>query len=113
MEGLQPHPNLKEFFINCYGGRRFPSWMMNDGLGSLLPNIAKIEMTYCSRCQILPPFSQLPSLKSLLLNGMEEVENVKEGSSAMPFFPSLQSLTLSWMPKLKGLSFKIIYKLVA
>ncbi|KAL6314299.1 hypothetical protein AAG906_018994 [Vitis piasezkii] len=30
MEGLQPHPNLKYLFIQGYGDRRFPSWMLND-----------------------------------------------------------------------------------
>ena len=103
MEGLQPHPNLKDLFIQGYGERRFPSWMLNDRLGSLLPNLINIQIRGCSRCQILPPFSQLPSLLSLDLYNMEEVEEMEEGPSAALFFPSLQSLKINWMPKLKGL----------
>ncbi|XP_059591242.1 putative disease resistance protein RGA3 [Vitis vinifera] len=103
MEGLQPHPQLKDIFIEGYGGTEFPSWMMNDRLGSLLPDLIKIEISGCSRCKILPPFSQLPSLKSLKLDDMKEVVEIKEGSLATPLFPSLESLELSHMPKLKEL----------
>ncbi|RVW64615.1 putative disease resistance protein RGA4 [Vitis vinifera] len=37
MEWLQPHPTLKDLFIQGYGDRRFPSWMLNDrgGGGSI------------------------------------------------------------------------------
>ncbi|CBI21706.3 unnamed protein product, partial [Vitis vinifera] len=103
MEGLQPHPHLKDIFIEGYGGTEFPSWMMNDGLGSLLPCLIKIEISRCSRCKILPPFSQLPSLKSLKLQNMKEVVELNEDSSATPLFPSLESLGLFNMPKLKEL----------
>ncbi|WKA13312.1 hypothetical protein VitviT2T_030626 [Vitis vinifera] len=99
MEGLQPHQHLKDIFIDGYGGTEFPSWMMN----SLLPNLIKIEIWGCSRCKILPPFSQLPSLKSLGLHDMKEVVELKEGSLTTPLFPSLESLELSFMPKLKEL----------
>ncbi|KAJ9672971.1 hypothetical protein PVL29_026299 [Vitis rotundifolia] len=104
MEGLQPHPHLKDIFIEGYGGTEFPSWMMNDGLGSLLPHLIKIEISGCSRCKIRPPFSQLPSLKSLKLDDMKEVvESLKEGSLTTPLFPSLESLELYNMLKLKEL----------
>ncbi|XP_034679066.1 putative disease resistance protein RGA3 [Vitis riparia] len=102
MEGLQPHPHLKDIFIAGYGGTEFPTWMMNEGLGSLFPHLIEIEISGCSRCEILPPFSQLPSLKSLKLHHMKEAE-LKEGSLTTPLFPSLESLELSDMPKLKEL----------
>ncbi|XP_034678718.1 putative disease resistance protein RGA4 isoform X2 [Vitis riparia] len=103
MEGLQPYQHLKDIFIEGYGGTEFPSWMMNDGLGSLFPDLIKIEISRCSRCKILPPFSQLPSLKSLGLHNMEELVELKKGSLTTPLFPSLESLELSNMPKLKEL----------
>ncbi|XP_034678719.1 putative disease resistance protein RGA3 [Vitis riparia] len=103
MEGLQPHPHLKHIFIEGYGGTEFPSWMMNDGLGSLFPYLIKIEISGCSRCKILPPFSQLPSLKSLKLHIMKELVELNEGSLTTPLFPSLESLKLINMPKLKEL----------
>ncbi|WKA13344.1 hypothetical protein VitviT2T_030651 [Vitis vinifera] len=103
MEGLQPHRHLKDIFIQGYEGTEFPSWMMNDELGSLFPYLIKIEISGCSRCKILPPFSQLPSLKSLKLKFMEELVELKEGSLTTPLFPSLESLELHVMPKLKEL----------
>ncbi|CBI21729.3 unnamed protein product, partial [Vitis vinifera] len=103
MEGLQPHRHLKDIFIEGYGGTEFPSWMMNDGLGSLFPYLIEIEIWECSRCKILPPFSELPSLKSLKLDDMKEAVELKEGSLTTPLFPSLESLKLCSMPKLKEL----------
>ena len=71
MEGLQPNPQLKELFIECYGAKEFPSWMMNDHeLASGLPKLIKIEISRCIFCNVLPPFYQLPSLKSLKLSYM-------------------------------------------
>nr|ADD17347.1 resistance protein XiR1.2 [Vitis arizonica] len=103
MEGLQPHQHLKDIFIGGYGGTEFPSWMMNDGLGSLFPYLINIQISGCSRCKILPPFSQLPSLKSLKIYSMKELVELKEGSLTTPLFPSLESLELCVMPKLKEL----------
>ncbi|RVW15152.1 putative disease resistance protein RGA4 [Vitis vinifera] len=103
MEGLQPHPNLKELYIYGYGGVRFPSWMMNNDLGLSLQNLARIEIRRCDRCQDLPPFGQLPSLELLKLQDLTAVVYINESSSATdPFFPSLKRLELYELPNLKG-----------
>ncbi|XP_034703025.1 putative disease resistance protein RGA3 isoform X2 [Vitis riparia] len=103
MESLQPHPNLKELFIICYTGVRFPNWMMNDGLDLLLPNLVEIEISSCDRSKVLPPFAQLPSLKYLELFKLIAVECMMDyPSSAKLFFPSLKTLQLSHLPNLKG-----------
>ncbi|XP_034677928.1 putative disease resistance protein RGA1 isoform X2 [Vitis riparia] len=73
MVGLQPHRNLKDLFIIGYGG-----------------------------CQTLPCIVRLRHLKSLKLHHLGKVEYM-ECSSEGPFFPSLQNLYLSSMPKLKEL----------
>ncbi|KAL6314373.1 hypothetical protein AAG906_021210 [Vitis piasezkii] len=88
MVGLRPHRNLKELFITGYGGRVFPSWLIN--------------LDSCSGCQILPPF-ELPHLKSLKLRHLKKVEYMDYCSSRGPFFPSLEYLKLKYMPKLKEL----------
>ncbi|XP_034678421.1 putative disease resistance protein RGA4 [Vitis riparia] len=103
MVGLRPHRNLKELFITGYGGRVFPSWMMNGGLSCGLPNLSTINLESCSGCQILPPFVELPHLKSLKLQCLEKVEYMDYCSSGGPFFPSLKYLELERMPKLKEL----------
>ena len=106
MEGLQPNPQLKELFIEGYGAKEFPSWMMNDDheLASRLPNLIEIEIGSCSECNVLPPFSQLPSLKYLKLYDMEISMDFKESpSTTLILFPSLESLWLNNMSKLKEL----------
>ncbi|XP_034678963.1 putative disease resistance protein RGA4 isoform X2 [Vitis riparia] len=103
MVGLRPHRNLKELFITRYGGRVFPSWMMNGGLSCRLPNLITINLKSCSGCQILPPFVELPHLKSLKLRYLRKVEYMDYCSSGGPFFPSLEYLELEYMPKLKEL----------
>ena len=103
MESLQPHSNLKVLHVEYYGGVRFPNWMMmmNDGLDLLLPNLVTITIGGCERCQVLPPFGQLPSLKVLHLEYLPAVENMKEDYplSAKPFFPSLKTLSIYNMPR--------------
>ena len=102
MESLQPHSNLKVLQVDYYRGVRFPNWMkmMNDGLDLLLPNLVTITIWNCERCQVLPPFGQLPSLKVLHLYRLPAVENMKEDYplSAKPFFPSLKTLSIYDMP---------------
>ena len=50
------------------------------------------------------PISQLPSLKSLKLSEMDELVEFKESSSGtLVLFPSLESLELNGMSKLKEL----------
>ncbi|XP_034678576.1 putative disease resistance protein RGA4 [Vitis riparia] len=103
MEKLRPHDHLEKLWIDGYKGEKFPNWMdgYNDGLFSKLVHIVLFS---CERCQILPPFAQLPVLKFMWLSGLEEVEYVTDCSSATPpFFPSLQMLKLDNLPKLKGL----------
>ena len=97
MKGLQPHGNLKELYIGGYRGERFPSWMMN----SLLPNLIKIDIRGCSRCQILPPFSQLSALQSLELWNMEETEGMKLGTAVSSLSFSSRDQTLPKLDILK------------
>ncbi|PHU21216.1 hypothetical protein BC332_06323 [Capsicum chinense] len=67
LEALQPHQNIERLRIENYSGSRFPSWLMVDNLGLLLPNLAHLHIEDCSKCQKLPPLWKLPSLQSLKL----------------------------------------------
>ncbi|GAB2260792.1 hypothetical protein Droror1_Dr00011647 [Drosera rotundifolia] len=108
MEGLQPHPDLKELVIENYGGLRLPSSM--DQLNSALPNLVDIRLENCSRCQHLPSFGQLASLRKLSLRNCPGVEYMESSigykSAASPsqslFFPSLENLSLEHMDNMKG-----------
>nr|CAD1841085.1 unnamed protein product [Ananas comosus var. bracteatus] len=46
LENLQPHQKLENLEIEGFGGRKFPSWMMNR-IGSCLPNLVKSNLRIC------------------------------------------------------------------
>ncbi|XP_071723208.1 putative disease resistance RPP13-like protein 1 [Rutidosis leptorrhynchoides] len=89
---LQPHKNLKELIIGCYGGNAFSIWLGNPSFSSM--KILKLEN--CNRCTYLPSVGQLPSLKVLEIRGMDGVKSVGaefSGSSDSMAFLSLESLS--------------------
>ena len=107
LDGLQPHQNLKYLLVRGYGGVRFSSWL------SLLANLVEIIILNDKRCQHLPRLSQLPSLQSLQLLTMMDLEYISDGDiseevpasstvSSTSFFPLLKSLTIQNYRKLKG-----------
>ncbi|XP_009338800.2 putative disease resistance protein RGA1 [Pyrus x bretschneideri] len=107
MEVLQPHSNLKQLRVEHYGGVRFASWF------SSLINIVNLRLYLCERCQHLPPLDLLPSLKSLelwnlgnleyiLLSENESSNSMSDEMMRMSFFPSLEELRILGCPVLKG-----------
>ncbi|XP_030963000.1 putative disease resistance protein RGA3 [Quercus lobata] len=107
LEDLQPHENLKYLEVYQYKGVKFSSWI------SSLINLVDLSIESCKRCRYLPPLSHLPSLKSLSLDTMNDLEYIsdKDMSKEVPassttlsttFFPSLKSLTIIACPNLKG-----------
>jgi Leucine-rich repeat (LRR) protein len=93
LEMLQPHRNIKQITIRDYGGTKFPTWIGSP----LLSNLIVLRLSNCSKCSYLPPVGQLPSLKDLMVEGMEGIKRIGaefygDGCfSAMPF-PSLETL---------------------
>ncbi|KAJ9185681.1 hypothetical protein P3X46_005281 [Hevea brasiliensis] len=69
LERLQPHSDLKELAISHYGGARFPPWMTDGQLRKLV----SISLYNCTKCKVLS-FDQLPSLRSLHIKKMQELE---------------------------------------
>ncbi|RWR75888.1 putative disease resistance protein RGA4 [Cinnamomum micranthum f. kanehirae] len=108
LQGLQPHRNLKKLRIHNYGGLNFPSWMMDTALTELV----EITLSECWRCNHLPPFGELPFLKVLRideLNNVESIGNEFYGNEVSGGFQSLKQLDISCMEKLKtwsGLEWK-------
>ncbi|XP_050283938.1 putative disease resistance protein RGA4 isoform X2 [Quercus robur] len=107
LEDLQPHQNLKYLEVHQYKGVKFSSWV------SSLINLVDLSIENCERCRYLPPLSHLPSVKSLTLDTMNDLEYIsdndmsKEVSASSTilstsFFPSLKSLTIEECPNLKG-----------
>ncbi|XP_058079940.1 putative disease resistance protein RGA4 [Magnolia sinica] len=100
LEGLRPHRNLKRLTVEEYMGVRFPYWMCS----SSLPNLIKVSVINCRRCEQLPPLSHLPFLKVLVIRGMDAVKSIGKhfyGDDVTEAFPSLKELTIQDMPNLE------------
>ncbi|XP_027337075.1 putative disease resistance protein RGA1 [Abrus precatorius] len=98
LENLQPHNNLKRLKVKWYPGVLFPNWL------SLLTNVVDIYLYGLYNCRCLPPLECLPSLKSLQIINLDELEYIYryEDGFAVTFFPSLERLELEDCPKLMG-----------
>lgn len=99
LEGLQPHPDLKELMIKGFPVVRFPSWLAY----SSLPNLQTIHICNC-KSKALPPLGQLPFLKYLDIAGATEVTQIGlefAGFGQPKCFPALEELLLEDMPNLR------------
>lgn len=97
---LQPHGYLKRLSVKQYGGMCFPGWISV----LKLPNLIEVVLINCRRCKNLPTLGQLPFLKLLYLQGMDEVKNIGSefyGEGTKIPFPSLKELTLVDFPNLE------------
>ncbi|XP_016492099.2 putative disease resistance protein RGA3 [Nicotiana tabacum] len=97
LEALQPHQNIESLKIQYYSGSRFPSWLMVDNLGFLLPKLVYLNITSCCKCQKLPPLWRLPSLENLVLWNLEGDDKFMLPSNSPTYecyFPSLKYLYL-------------------
>ncbi|KAH0463426.1 hypothetical protein IEQ34_008008 [Dendrobium chrysotoxum] len=91
---LQPPKCLRNLSLQIYMGARTAKWMNNV---NLLSNIEKIELTACLEWETLPPFGQLPFLKSLILSNMPKVkwlESKFNGNDKYHAFPLLEVLRI-------------------
>ncbi|XP_021863843.2 putative disease resistance protein RGA3 [Spinacia oleracea] len=104
LEQLHPNSKLKILCIEGYKGEDFPIWAGVNRLATSLPNLVVISIEGCEKCEHLPPFGELPSLKRLTLRHMANVRYVeKETLLESPlFFPFLEELTLHNFYKLEG-----------
>ncbi|KAF9599199.1 hypothetical protein IFM89_035658 [Coptis chinensis] len=100
LEGLEPHKNLVELEVVCYGGRTFPTWLGD----STFSKLADINIYYCKNCNLLPLLGRLPSLKSLRLGEMHALKKVDHqfcGGGRSKGFPKLEILEFDGMPILE------------
>ncbi|KAL0920593.1 hypothetical protein M5K25_009738 [Dendrobium thyrsiflorum] len=94
LENLQPPKCLRNFCIRNYMGARSAIWMNNV---NPIFNLEKIELAECFECETLPPFGQLPFLKSLTLSNMPKVkwlESKFNGNDKYRAFPLLEVLRI-------------------
>ncbi|XP_060670449.1 putative disease resistance protein RGA4 [Ziziphus jujuba] len=100
LEGLKPHPNLKELALFGYRSYKFPRWLISH------KKLVKFSLQKC-KCNNLPPLSELSSLKVMILDEMANLKYISDesechSSSSTAFMPSLEELRLTELPKLKG-----------
>ncbi|KAM1139596.1 hypothetical protein FF1_039727 [Malus domestica] len=93
LDALQPHENLKKLTIKYYGGTEFPSWMIDP----MFSNMVYLHLYGCTKCTSLPSLGQLPSLKDLVIEGMDGINHVGleffgDGDDYRIPFPSLETL---------------------
>ncbi|KAJ0860444.1 putative leucine-rich repeat domain superfamily [Helianthus annuus] len=97
--GLKPNSaSLTFLHIVSYGGIEFPNWV---GDPSFL-QLTEVNIRGCKNCTSLPPLGQLPSLKKLFIEDMDEVKAMGSElvGTGLPF-PSLEVLTLENMKRLE------------
>ncbi|KAL5712771.1 hypothetical protein ACHQM5_014908 [Ranunculus cassubicifolius] len=101
LEALQPHQGLSRLTIDKYRGSVFPSWIQS------LEKLVDISLSYCSKCEDLPPLGHLLFLKRLIIYGMDSLKRINKefygistssSSEAAVFFPSLEELEFWDMP---------------
>ncbi|XP_042481072.1 putative disease resistance protein RGA3 [Macadamia integrifolia] len=111
LEGLRPHPNLKDLIISNFGGKNIPRWL-RSGCESFLPNLVRFSLENCERLEHVPALGQLPSLKSLKLKGMKRMKSLgselycgndsnSQASLTKTAFPSLEEISLLHLPSLE------------
>ncbi|XP_057744193.1 putative disease resistance RPP13-like protein 1 isoform X2 [Arachis stenosperma] len=97
LDNLQPHNGLKELTISGYKGTIFPNWMGH----CCYQNMTSVYLESCKNCCMLPSLGQLPSLKSLTIEGFDQLRSIGEEfyknegdrhSLHIAPFPSLLSL---------------------
>ncbi|KOM49456.1 hypothetical protein LR48_Vigan08g028300 [Vigna angularis] len=124
LENLQPPRHLKHLSIDGYGGTRFPHWLSNNSLS----NVVSLILNNCKHCLWLPSLGLLTFLKELTIDGLDwmgridadfyansssafvsletltfkDMKEWEEWQCMTGAFPSLQSLSLTNCPKLKG-----------
>nr|XP_027060971.1 disease resistance protein RGA2-like [Coffea arabica] len=76
MEGLQPHPNLKDLAISGFKGSRFPSWMVAKDRVTVLRNLVRLTLEELGKCEQVPPLGDLPCLESLEMVSLHNVKRI-------------------------------------
>ncbi|KAL8238456.1 hypothetical protein R6Q59_015023 [Mikania micrantha] len=94
---LKPHVDmLNELKIEFYEGIDFPVWVGDPCFQKLV----SVSIRGCRKCKFLPSLGQLPALKKLFIEGMDEVKVIGlefTGTSNVAAFSSLEILSFEKM----------------
>ncbi|PWA44641.1 NBS-LRR resistance-like protein [Artemisia annua] len=102
LDALKPYNDcLEKLGIVNYMGLEFPKWVGDPSFRQL----ARVSIRGCKKCASLPPLGQLPSLKELSIQDMDDVNVVRsEFFGTGLAFPSLESLSFGNMSGWKAWS---------
>ncbi|KAH0461879.1 hypothetical protein IEQ34_009454 [Dendrobium chrysotoxum] len=101
LDNLLPPECLMKLSIQRCIGARSPIWMNNV---NPISNLEKIELIDCLEWETLPPFGQLPFLKSLILSNMPKVKCIESkfnGNDKYRAFPLLNILAIDGLEALE------------
>ncbi|KAJ0909391.1 putative leucine-rich repeat domain superfamily [Helianthus annuus] len=102
---LKPNNDtLKELLVVSYAGTKFPDWVGDISFHKLV----NVSIRGCRKCTSLPSFRLLPSLKELLIQGMDaaKIIGLELTRSDVSGFSSLEVLTFEDMSQWEGWSTK-------
>ncbi|KAL0921642.1 hypothetical protein M5K25_008736 [Dendrobium thyrsiflorum] len=101
LDNLQPPKCLRNLRIERYMGTRSAIWMNN---ANPIYNLERINLIGCLDWETIPPFGQLPFLKSLKLSNMPKVkwlESKFNGNDKYRAFPLLEELYINELEALE------------
>ncbi|KAI0503731.1 hypothetical protein KFK09_014670 [Dendrobium nobile] len=104
LDNLRPPKCLRKLRIHRYMGASSAIWMNNVNLLTNIKKIEEIQLFYCKEWETLPPFGQLPFLKSLELYNMPKVkwlESKINGIDKYRAFPLLEKLYIEGLEALE------------
>ncbi|KAK4802028.1 hypothetical protein SAY86_000231 [Trapa natans] len=67
-----------------------------------LSRLQSLIITECHHIRSIPPLDQLPSLKSISLDRLQELEWIEVTENSICLYPSLEEIHLKWLPIFKG-----------
>ncbi|KAJ0860746.1 putative P-loop containing nucleoside triphosphate hydrolase, leucine-rich repeat domain superfamily [Helianthus annuus] len=97
---LKPNSDkLEMLVVECYKGIEFPNWVGDSSFHQLV----HVSLRGCRKCTSLPLLGRLPSLKELLIQGMDDVKviSLELSRSTDVTFPSLEILRFEDMSSWK------------
>ncbi|KAH7677478.1 P-loop containing nucleoside triphosphate hydrolase protein [Dioscorea alata] len=97
LKNLRPNKDLVVLEIRQYGGTKFPHWLGDPSFAKLVT----VRLFQCNQCKVLPSLGDLPSLKKLMIEGMESLQSIGPEFSGTKSFPALETLKFTWIPELE------------
>ncbi|GKV17365.1 hypothetical protein SLEP1_g27879 [Rubroshorea leprosula] len=91
LEGLQPHASLQRLRVEGYGGKNFPSWMLN--------NLLELTIKSCEKLENIPIIG-FSSLKKLEIDQCKKLTGIAVGTTE---FTSLKELSIQCCAKLESI----------